>query len=123
MMTPLIHDMSSDFKTFVNEGSLNFYGAPAVALAFLDGTFPPERMADVGLFCGYLLLAAACHGLGTCPIGLVRAYEDEIRDVLNIPESKHLVLAVAMGVPEPSAAVNRFRSPRAPLEEFVRWID
>jgi nitroreductase len=121
-MTPLIHRMGREFKEYVNEGSLNFYGAPAVAFIFLEEAFPGERMVDIGVFTGYLVLAAAYHGLGTCPIGLVRAYEDAIKDHLNIPESKTLAIAVAIGRPDPDAAINEFRSSRVALEEFVRWI-
>jgi nitroreductase len=121
-MAPLIAQMGGDFKTFVNEGSLNFYGAPAVALIFIDEVFPEERMTDAGIFTAYLLLAAAVHGLGTCPIGLVKAYEDEIKDQLNIPESKRLVVSVAIGRPDPKGTVNSFKSPRVDIEEFVRWV-
>ena len=122
-MTPLIERMGMDFKECVNEGSLNFYGAPAVALMFLDESFPPEREADIGVFVGYLILAAAGYGLASCPIGLVRAYEDEIKDHLNVPESKQLIVSVALGEPDPEAPINEFKSTRAELKEFVRWID
>ncbi|MEI8181171.1 MAG: nitroreductase [Desulfomonile sp.] len=122
-MTPLIERMGSDFKTYVNEGSLNFYGAPAVAMLFMDEAFPPERMADIGSFLAYLVLAAAGLGLSSCPIGLVRSYQDELRDHLNVAESKTLVVSIALGWPEPGASVNEFRSTRAELREFVRWIE
>ncbi len=122
-MTPLIQRMGMDFKTFVNEGSLQFYGAPAVALLCLDESFPQERLVDIGSFLAYLVLSAAAHGLGTCPIGLVTAYQDEIKDVLNIPESKFIAVSVAIGFPDPDAAINEFRSTRVPVKEFVRWID
>jgi len=123
IMTPLIERMGSDFRTFVNEGSLEFYGAPAACLIFIDESFPEERMTDIGSFVAYLVLSAAAHGLGTCPIGLIRSYEDDVRDHLNIPESKIFVVSVAIGHPDPEAAINEFRSPRAELKEFVRWID
>jgi len=122
-MAPLIQEMGSDFRTFVNEGSLNFYGAPAAALIFLDESFSPERTADVGAFVGYMVLAAAGYGLASCPIGLVAAYEDEIRDHLNIPESQRLIVSVALGHPDQDSPINRFRSPRGDLREFVRWVD
>jgi nitroreductase len=122
-MTPLVGRMGTDFRTYVNEGSLDFYGAPATALIFLDESFPPERGVDVGALVGYLVLAAAGHGLDSCPIGLVTAYEDEIRDHLNIPETKRLVISVALGIADETAAINEFRSPRIELGEFVRWID
>ncbi len=121
-MTPLVEEMGLDFKTFVNTGSLKFYGAPTVMLIFIDESFPSERMTDIGIFLGYLALTAHAHGIGTCPIGLVTSYEDEIKEALNIPEAKKLVISVAMGYPDPHAPINRFRSERASLNESVRWI-
>ncbi|MFH0959571.1 MAG: nitroreductase [Pseudomonadota bacterium] len=121
-MTPLVEQMGFDFKTFVNTGSLKFYEAPAVILVFIDDSFPSERMTDIGIFLGYLLITAHSYGLGTCPVGLVTSYEDEIKDALNIPEAKKLVISVAMGYPDPDAPINRFRSERAAVNEFVRWI-
>ncbi len=122
-MTPLIEQMGAEFKTYVNEGSLDFYGAPAAALLFIDDSFPPERLVDIGSFMAYLVMAAAGHGLASCPIGLVKSYEDEIKDHLNIPESKILVISVALGKPDPTAAINEFRSLRVEVKEFVRWVD
>jgi nitroreductase len=122
-MDPLAEEMGSNFKTFINEGSLNFYEAPAVALIFLDECFYPDRLLDVGAFTAYLILAAEAHGLAACPIGLVKAYEDEVKDCLNVAESKVFVISVAIGKPDIQAPVNRFVTSRAPLGEFVRWID
>jgi nitroreductase len=122
-MAPLLERMGTDLSSYVNEGSLNFYGAPAAALIFLDESCPPDRMADIGAFMAYLLLAAAGHGLGSCPIGLVKMYEDEVKDHLNIPESKILVISIALGMPDAKAPINEFRSSRAALDEFVRWIE
>lgn len=122
-MAPLLERMGTDMAAFVNEGSLNFYGAPAVALIFLDEACPQERMADIGAFMAYVLLAAAGHGVASCPVGLVKSYEDDIKDHLNIPESRLLVISIALGKPEPQAPINEFRSSRAALDEFVRWID
>jgi len=121
-MTPLLERAGQDFKTYVNEGSLNFYGAPAVALMLMDEAFPPERMADIGILVGYMVLAAHAYGLASCPIGLVKAYEDEIKDQLNIPEDKQLIVSVALGKADPEAPINQFRSTRAELKEIVRWI-
>lgn len=122
-MTPLLERMGTDLSGYVNEGSLNFYGAPAVALIFLDEVCPQERMTDIGAFMAYVLLAAAGRGVASCPIGLVKSYEDDIKDHLNIPESKVLVISIALGKPEAQAPINEFRSSRAALDEFVRWID
>jgi nitroreductase len=118
-----INDMGFEFGSYINEGSLDFYNAPAAALLFLDDAFPRERMADMGILAGYLLLSAHGHGMRTCPIGLICAYQDEIRDHLNIDGSKRLVLGVGIGKAAEGAGVNDFRSPRAGLKDTVRWVD
>ena len=120
LMAPLI-DEAGVGRDFINTGSLAFYGAPAVVVATLDGAFPPERSLDLGFALGWLLLAAAEEGLDTCPIGLICSYSDVIKDFLNIDPSRRVVLAVAMGHADPDSPVNRMRSPRAPLDEVVRW--
>ena len=122
-MTPLINSMGQDFKKYVNEGSLGFYGAPCVIFVFLDESFPCERMVDVGSFLGFLVLAASARGLGSCPIGLVTSYDDEIRDFLNISDSKKLAISIAIGKPDLSKSINNFKTIRAPLSETVRWVD
>jgi nitroreductase len=80
-------------------------------------------MVDIGVALGYFVLAAHEFGLGTCPIGLITAYEDEIKDLLNIPENKNVVIGVALGYPDGENPINRFKSPREDLENMARWID
>jgi nitroreductase len=123
LMKPFFEEMGVDIDQYVNEGSCRFYGAPAAILFCLDDSFPKARMVDVGLALGYLVLTAHEFGLGTCPIGLISAYEDEIKDLLNIPEDKNVVIGVALGYPDWEVPVNRFKTQRDELEKFVRWIE
>ncbi len=123
LMNPLFEEMGVHPDLFINEGSCNFYGAPVAILICLDDSFPKSRLVDIGIVLGYLILIAHEFGLGTCPIGLITAYEDEIKDVLNIPEHKMVVIGVALGYPDLDSPINRFKSPRDELGPFVRWID
>ena len=109
------------FQDFINEGSCNFYGAPTALIITIDEVFSSARLTDMGLFVGYVVLAAHGLGLGTCPIGLITAFDEEIKEFLNIKEEKHVVIGVAVGYPDPEAMVNRSRSERVPLREVVRW--
>ncbi|MBU1451017.1 MAG: nitroreductase family protein [Proteobacteria bacterium] len=120
LMAPLMEKAGVD-RNFINTGSLVFYGAPAVVVATLDGAFPPERAIDAGFALGWLLLAAADLGLATCPIGLVCSYADIIKDFLNIDSTRRVVLTVAVGFADPDSPLNRMRSPRASMEQVVRW--
>ncbi|MEW6666206.1 MAG: nitroreductase [Thermodesulfobacteriota bacterium] len=111
------------FEEFINEGSCNFYGAPTALILVLDRVFSSARLTDMGVVVGYLVLAAHAMGLGTCPIGLITAFEEDIREELGIPEEKQVVIGIALGYPDPQSAVNRSRSGRVPLKEVVKWRD
>jgi nitroreductase len=120
-MKPYLDKMDLDFNRFVNEGSCNFYGASTAIVICLDNSFSKARLVDIGVGLGYLVLAAHNAGLWTCPIGLITAYEDEVKDVLSIPEEKDVVIAVALGYPDPESPINRFTSPRETVDAFVKW--
>jgi len=110
-----------EFQDFINEGSCNFYGAPVAIIISIDDAFSSSRLTDIGIFVGYLLLSAHALGLGTCPIGLITQFQDEIKEELNIPEEKNVVIGIAVGYPDENALINKIRTPRVPLEKIVRW--
>lgn len=111
------------FQDFVNEGSCDFYGAPTAVIITIDEAFSSTRLTDIGIVVGYLVLTAHALGLGTCPIGLITAFDEDIKEQLNIPEEKHVVIGVAVGYGDPEAPVNRTRSERVPLDHIVKWRD
>ncbi|MGD0917928.1 MAG: nitroreductase [Thermodesulfobacteriota bacterium] len=123
LMNPFFEEMGVTSDQFTNEGSCHFYGAPVAVLLCLDDAFPEARRVDIGIALGYFVLTAHEFGLGTCPVGLIIAYEDEIKDLLNIPENKNVIIGIALGYPDWDVPINRFKSPRDNLEEFVRWIE
>jgi nitroreductase len=123
LMNPFFEEMKVNPDQFINEGSCNFYGAPVAILICQDDSFSKVGWVDIGLTLGYFILAAHDLGLGTCPIGLITAYENEIKDLLNIPENKNVVIGVALGFPDWQSPINRFKSPREGLDKVVKWIE
>jgi nitroreductase len=121
-MKPYVEKTGSSVDSFVNEGSCNFYGAPVAVIICLDDCFSARQMVDVGAAVGYLVLAAQASGLATCPIGLITDYADEIKELLNIPENKKIVIGIALGYPDRENPMAQFRSSRADPSELVRWI-
>ncbi len=121
-MKAYVEKVGSSVDSFVNEGSCNFYGAPAAIIICIDDCFSARQMVDVGTAVGYMVLAAESSGLATCPIGLITDYANEIKDLLNIPENKRVVIGVALGYPDRKNPMSQFRSSRASLSELVRWI-
>ncbi|MBU0514528.1 MAG: nitroreductase [Proteobacteria bacterium] len=120
-MAPLLAEMGTDIPTYVNQGTLDFYGAPAGLVFYIDAAHPERRLVDAGILLGYLFVAARALGLATCPIGLITQYADQIFDFLNVPADKVMALGVAVGYPDESAPINRLVTPRALIEEWVRW--
>ena len=111
------------FQDFINEGSCYFYGAPTAVIISMDQVFSSSRLTDIGVIVGYFVLAAHALGLGTCPIGLIAAFDDDIKEELNIPENKKVVLGIAVGYIDPQAPINQARSEREPLKALVKWRD
>jgi len=109
------------FQDFINEGSCNFYGAPAAIIVTIDQAFSKARLVDLGITIGYMVLAAHNINLGTCPIGLISAFADEIKDRLNIAEEKDVVMGIGVGYPDPDSPVNQAISDRAPIYEVARF--
>jgi len=123
LMKPFLEEMGTNSDQLINEGSCRFYGAPTAIILCLDDAFSKARLVDIGVALGYFILTAHDFGLSTCPIGLITAYEDEIKDLLNIPENKNVVIGLALGYPDWDIPINHFKSPRESIEEFVRWIE
>ena len=110
-----------NFQNFINEGSCNFYGAPTGIIVTIDQVFSRSRLVDLGIVVGYMVLAAHNMGLGTCPIGLINAFPDEIKDALNIAEEKDIVLGIGVGYPDPDSPINRASSGRVTINEVARF--
>jgi nitroreductase len=122
-MNPFFKEMEVDPNQFINEGSCRFYGAPVAMIICLDDSFSKDRNVDIGVVLGYFLLVAHNFGLATCPVGLITAYEEDVKDLLNIPSNKNVVIGVALGYPDLQSPINLFKSPREDLEKLVRWIE
>jgi nitroreductase len=120
VMLPKLRPGTS-FQEFINEGSCNFYDAPTAILMVIDKVFSSARLTDIGIFLGYFVLAAHAMDLSTCPIGLVAAFDEDIREQLNLSEDKEVVIGIAVGYKDHSSTVNEARSERAPLDEWVKW--
>jgi nitroreductase len=122
-MKPVTENMGLPMNQFVEEGSCAFYGAPVAIIVTIDQVFPKLRYLDIGLSVSYLLLAAEAKGLSTCPIGLVTAYGDEIREALSIPDGKEVLLVIALGYADERAPINHLKTHRTELSEILTWYE
>jgi len=107
---------------------LRLFDAPVVIYIYTDRSFYSQEeglnvwpVFDCGLVAENIMLLAVEQGLGTIPAIQAVMYPDVIREILGIPESKLIVLGIAIGYPEQQSTVNQFYSEREPLDAVTRW--
>jgi len=107
---------------------LRLFEAPCVIYIYIDRSFYQQGgglniwpLFDCGLVAENIMLLATEHGLGTIAQIQAVAYPDVLRKVLGIPDSKIIVLGIAVGYPDWDDPVNQLRSEREPLDNVSTW--
>ena len=101
--------------------NFKFYGAPCALFLFMDGSLNEWSVFDMGLFSQNLILAAHYFGVESCLQASVTNYAPAIKSFLGIPESKKLVICIALGYPDKEAILNTYRAVKLTPEEFIKW--
>ena len=107
---------------------LRLFEAPSVIYIYVDRSFYFQGdslnvwpVFDCGLVAENVMLLATEYGLGTIPEIQAVAYPDVLRKILAIPDSKLIVLGIAIGYPNWDDPVNQLYSDRDPLDKVARW--
>jgi nitroreductase len=106
---------------FVMEGTLRFYGAPIIILVFIDNAMEKRFLFDIGTCVQNILLAAQAEGLGSHLIGLILKYQNAVKETLQIPPEKEMVVGICLGYPDLENPINDFKPDRVNLAQIVRW--
>jgi len=98
-----------------------FHDAPNAIILYTEKALGGRAILEGGIMAQTIALAALPYGLGTCLMQRPVWWPDMIREVLGIPKSKLVLLAVAIGYPNPEARINSYERSREPLETFAHW--
>jgi len=98
-----------------------FFNAPNAVVVYMDASLNEWSMLDIGLSLENLMLTAWNYGVGSCALSAAVLYPDVLRRVLGIPESKRIIVGVALGHPDFSSNAATLRSEREPMEALVTW--
>lgn len=98
-----------------------FFEAPSGIIVYIDKALNIWSVFDCASVATSIMLAAQKYGLGTCPQVAPLRFPDVVKKVLEIPDSKLLVLAIAIGYPDWSDPINQFPREREPVESLTRW--
>jgi nitroreductase len=99
-----------------------FFGAPSLLLFSVEKSLAREyAMLDIGAIVQSVCLLAHARGLGSCIMAASVNYPALVRQILPIPETRAILIGVALGHPDAEAPINRFVRERANLDEFTLW--
>jgi nitroreductase len=112
-------DVERQLQWFVD--MYRFFDAPNAIFIYTERDLSAWAIMNVGLVAQTISLAALNFGLGSIMLAAGAGYPDVVRRILTVPESKQLVIAIAIGYPDPDAMVNKFRTERVPLSKVCTW--
>ena len=76
---------------------------------------------DIGTIIQTICLTALNYSLGTCVEDQGIAFPEVVRKFTGIPQSKRLMICIAIGYPDWDFPANKLESTREPLENVVTW--
>lgn len=101
--------------------NFEFFGAPVALFFAREKAHGPAQWADIGGYLQTVALLARSHGLHTCPQQAWVSFHGTVRAFLDLPENLMVYSGMALGYEDADAPINRWRSPRAPLDEWAHF--
>jgi nitroreductase len=98
-----------------------FFGAPVALFFAREKVHGPAQWADIGGYLQTIALLARGHGLHTCPQQAWVSFNRTVRSFLELPDHLMIYSGMALGYEDSEAPINRWRSPRAPLDAFATF--
>ncbi len=104
------------------ERGFRYFDAPAAIIVSADRSLSESGpLLDIGAAIQTICLAALHFGLGTCIEDQGTMYPDVLREHAHIPESRRIIMAVAIGYPDWDFPANKVQSDREPVGRITTW--
>ena len=102
--------------------NFRFFDAPVGLVFTMDRALGAEHLLSCGRFLQNVMLHARLQGLHTCPQAAWNQFAGIILPHVGATADEVLVCAMALGHADPDAIVNRFHTPRLPVQDFCRTM-
>jgi nitroreductase len=114
-------DRAGKLRQFAH--NYDFFGAPVGMFFFVDRSMGSAQWSDIGMFMQNIMLLARERGLATCPQEAWAVWHSQVSQFFNIEPHFMLFCGLALGYADADAPINRLRTERAAVEEFVTFHD
>jgi len=105
-----------------HQRNYRFFDAPVGMMFTIDRALGRGSLLDYGMFLQSLMIAARAHGLHTCPQAAWNGFSSIVLPHIGAGSDEMLVCGMALGYADADEVVNSFKTPRAPVSEFTRWL-
>jgi nitroreductase len=100
-----------------------FFDAPMGLMFTIARVMGQGSWLDMGMFLQNIMVAARARGLDTCAQAAFIQFHRIVMEHIEAPPEEQLVCGMAMGWADPDAIENTLTTERAPISEFVRFVD
>ena len=105
------------------ERGFRYFDAPAVIIIFTDRCLSESGpLLDIGALIQTICLTALHFGLETCIEDQGTMYPAVLRKYAHLPESKRIIVAIAIGYPDWDFPANKVESEREPIKNVTTWL-
>ena len=105
------------------ERGFRYFDAPAVIIISTDRCLSEGGpLLDIGAAIQTICLTALHVGLGTCIEDQGVAYPEVLRKYAQIPQSKRIIAAIAIGYPDWDFPANKVDTEREPIRNVTTWL-
>jgi nitroreductase len=105
------------------ERGFRYFDAPAAIIISTDRCLTESGpLLDIGAVLQTICLTALHFGLGTCIEVQGTMYPKVLREYAHIPESKRIIMAIAIGYPDWDFPANKVESEREPIKNATTWL-
>ncbi len=102
--------------------NFEFFGAPCAMFFALDKSMQEGQWSDMGMFIQSIMLLARERGLHSCPQEAWAIWTPSVKAFLSIPDNMTFFCGLALGYADDENPINNWESPRAPIDEMVRFV-
>ena len=105
------------------ERGFRYFDAPTVIIVSTDRCLSESGpLLDIGAAIQTICLTGLHFGLGTCIEDQGVAYPEVLRKYAHIPESKRIIMAIAIGYPDWDFPANKLETGREPVKNITTWL-
>ena len=117
---PGTEDLEAKRAAYLLKGA-RLFDAPNGIIIYSDKSLDQKAIINAGILAQTIALAAPAYGLGTCVMFRSVGYPNVLRELLGIPDSKIVIIGIAIGYPDPGHIINSIPRSRLPVETLAQW--